>query len=214
MDGRFIVIEGIDGCGSTTQVKRLGATLQARGVSVHLTCEPSSGPIGQLIRQALQLRLVRGDGGTAGFTAEAMALLFAADRVDHVAVEIEPALERGVVVISDRYDLSSLAYQSATAAGGATIVPWLRELNRRARRPDLTIVVDVSPETAEQRRRARGGPPELFEKTELQRRLAELYLQAEQLVPGDPLVHVSGEGEPEQVAARIEAAVRPWLHRA
>ena len=84
---------------------------------------------------------------------------------------------------------------------------WIRQLNRRALRPDLTIVIDVAPEIAEQRRAGRGGAEELFEKRELQRRLAEVYRDAEQLVPGDRLEHISGDGSPEQIEGLILAAV-------
>jgi dTMP kinase len=122
-----------------------------------------------------------------------LALLFAADRLDHVAREIEPALARGVCVISDRYDLSSLIYQSATAPVGDEVLPWIRALNLRARRPDLTLVLDISAEVAAERRKARGGEAELFEELELQRRLAGLYAQAERFVPGDALVHVPAD---------------------
>ena len=74
---------------------------------------------------------------------------------------ILPALREGATVISDRYDLSSLAYQSATAPAGERVVPWIREINTCALRPDLTLVLDVSAETAEERRRVRGGTEEI-----------------------------------------------------
>lgn len=201
--GLFIVLEGIDGCGSTTQVKLLGEALRSRGAEVVLTCEPSSGPIGSLIRQALQRRLLAPDtGAPRQLDWTAMALLFAADRMDHLASTVIPALRAGSVVISDRYDLSSLAYQSVTAHGGADPLPWIRTLNAHALRPDLTLVIDVPAEVAEERRRARGGVEELFEARELQARLATVYARAEQLVPGDRVLHVSGVGDSAEVAWR------------
>jgi dTMP kinase len=137
-----------------------------------------------------------------------MALLFAADRLDHLEAEILPNLMDGVSVVSDRYDLSSLAYQSATSEEeGADAVDWIRALNRHARRPDLTIVVDVSAETAARRRRARGGTAELYEVTELQERLVAAYKNAEALVPGDRVAHVDGEMSVDDVEAAIHAAV-------
>jgi dTMP kinase len=204
--GRFIVLEGIDGAGTTTQLERLARTLEARGVTVHRTCEPSTGPVGGLIRQYLR-HTIRDEAGTPRAVSwDTMALLFAADRVDHVCSEVEPMLAQGTWVLSDRYDLSSLAYQSATAPSDE-VVGWIRELNARALRPDLTLVVDVPAELAAQRRGARGGSEELYEKQELQQRLADVYASAERLVPGDRLVHVPGAGSPDEVAARVLAAV-------
>jgi len=208
LPGLFVVLEGIDGCGSTTQAKLLAALLQSHGAEVQVTCEPSSGPIGVLIRQALQRRLPTTEAGAPRhFDWSTMALLFAADRMDHLTSTVLPALAAGSVVISDRYDLSSLAYQSVTAQHGADAVPWIRELNAQARRPDLTIVIDVPAEVAEERRRARGGVEELFEARELQARLATVYARAEQLVPEDRVLHVSGVGELNEVTARLFEAV-------
>jgi dTMP kinase len=207
--GRFIVLEGIDGCGSTTHSKRLAKTLRSAGVDVRLTCEPTTGPIGALIRQVLQKRLFVPDAtGPRDFAWSTMALLFAADRLDHIECMILPALREGATVISDRYDLSSLAYQSATAPAGERVVPWIREINMCALRPDLTIVLDVSAETAEERRRMRGSAEEMFESHEIQRKLAAIYGGAGELVPGDRVVHVSGEGEIEVVGDRVLAAVQ------
>jgi dTMP kinase len=206
--GVFIVVEGIDGCGSTTHSKRLAKTLRARGRDVRLTCEPTTGPIGALIRQVLQRRLFVPDSdGPRAFAWSTMALLFAADRLDHLDSTIVPALRSGAVVVSDRYDLSSLAYQSVTAPPGERVVPWIREVNVCALRPDLTIVIDVPAEVAEERRGQRGGAEEMFEARDLQVRLASVYRRAEELVPGDRLVHVSGEGNVEDVGSRILEAV-------
>ena len=125
--GRFVVIEGIDGAGSTTHAKQLARTLEGRGREVVLTCEPTTGPIGAMIRQVLQKRLFVADAtGPRAFAWSTMALLFAADRLDHLDSTIVPGLRDGKVVISDRYDISSLAYQSVTAPEGAEVVPWIR----------------------------------------------------------------------------------------
>jgi len=202
--GLFVVMEGIDGCGSTTHGKLLATAIRSRGPEVVLTCEPSTGPIGVLIRQALQHRLLLVDGsGPRDLDWSTMALLFAADRMDHLNSTVIPALRAGSVVISDRYDLSSLAYQSATAQPGSDPIPWIRELNVQALRPDLTIVIDVPAEVAEERRRERGGAQEMFEARELQARLATIYARAEQLVPQDRVLHVPGVGEMAEVAARV-----------
>ena len=140
-----------------------------------------------------------------------MALLFAADRLDHVANVVEPALWAGQVVISDRYDLSSLAYQSSTSPEGEDVLPWLRSINARAVRPDLTVVLGLPSEVAEERRRLRGGAAELFEHAELQARLAALYADAERLVPGDPISHVRADQSVEAVRAGILVPVLALL---
>lgn len=208
LSGVFVVVEGVDGCGSTTHSRLLAKALRNTGREVVLSCEPTSGPIGGLIRQILQHRLVvRDTNGPRGFAWATMALLFAADRLDHLDSLIMPALRAGSVVVSDRYDLSSLAYQSATAPEAQSATPWIRELNARARRPDITIVIDVPAEVAEERRQTRGGVEEVFENRALQERLVGIYAHAETLVPGDRVTHVSGVGEQAEVSARILAAV-------
>jgi len=207
--GVFVVVEGVDGCGSTTHSRLLAKALKAMGRETVLTCEPSTGPVGGLIRQILQRRLFVADAtGPRGFAWTTMALLFAADRLDHLDSLVIPALEDGSVVISDRYDLSSFAYQSATSTDAAEAIPWIRELNARAVRPDITIVIDVPAEVAEERRRGRGGVEEMFEHRALQERLVSIYARAETLVPGDRVAHVSGVGDLEAVSARLLEAVR------
>lgn len=206
--GTFIVVEGIDGAGTTTHSKLLAKTLKTPTRDVVLTNEPTNGPVGGLIRQILQRRLFVADAtGPRGFAWSTLALLFAADRLDHLQSVVIPALADGSVVVSDRYYLSSFAYQSATAPAEPDVLPWIRSLNARAIRPDLTIVLDVPAEVAAERRRNRGGVEEVFENRPLQDRLAAVYAGAEELVPGDRLIHVSGVGETAEVAARILEAV-------
>jgi dTMP kinase len=206
--GLFVVVEGIDGSGSTTHAKLLAKAIKSRGPEVVLTCEPSTGPIGGLIRQVLQRRLFVADrAGPRNFAWSTLALLFAADRMDHLDSTVAPALREGSVVVSDRYDLSSLAYQSVTAHSGPEAIPWIRELNAQAFRPDLTIVIDVPAELAEERRRTRGGVEEIFDARELQAKLAVVYARAEELVPHDRVLHVSGVGDVQEVATRIFEAV-------
>jgi dTMP kinase len=212
-DGLFVVFEGIDGAGTTTQCERYAARLRARRRLVHVTREPSTGPIGSMIRLALTHRLSL----PTTHQAQVMALLFAADRLDHVASEVDPHLRDGYVVLSDRYDLSSLAYQSTTASESeeesAGAVSWIRELNRHARRPDVTLVLNVSPDVAAARRRARGGAAELFDDADVQARLAEAYLSADSLVPGDRVVHIDGDASADIVEAGIVAVLDPLTQR-
>jgi dTMP kinase len=200
--GRFIVLEGIDGSGTTTQGRSLVALLSQAGIAARFTCEPSTGRLGVLLRE-----LLSGAGEDVSREWDCMALLFAADRLDHVAREVRPALAQGITVVCDRYDLSSLAYQSATSAAQAAAVPWIRALNQRALRPDLTLVLNVDADVAEARRAERGGSKELFERRDLQRRLAEIYAAAEQLVPGDHLVHVNANATADEVRDAVLAAI-------
>jgi dTMP kinase len=132
----FIVLEGIDGSGTTTQLDRLAGHLSARGRRVHATREPSAGPVGRLLREILLGGHRLPDGSPAD--GRAMALLFAADRRDHLRREIEPALAAGIDVVCDRYLLSSLAYQGEEAERG-----WVAELARDVRPPDLTLLLDL-----------------------------------------------------------------------
>jgi dTMP kinase len=206
--GLFIVLEGIDGSGTTTQAKLLVEALQRNERRALYTAEPSGGPIGRLIRRALQSRWdPELDGAERRLEWSSLALLFAADRLDHAGSVIVPALEAGSVVVSDRYDLSSLIYQSLTAPDPAAALEWVRGLNAQARRPDLTVVLEVAPEAAEKRRELRGAPADLFEERALQERLAAAYRAAESFVPGDQLVRVSAIAEIEQVAAAVAQAV-------
>jgi dTMP kinase len=206
--GRFIVLEGIDGAGTTTQTARLVDRLRSETkTAVRVTREPSDGPIGALVRQILTGRLVIPGGRAPAWTT--MALLFAADRMDHVESEIEPILSQGGVVVSDRYDASSLAYQSVSSGrGGEKAVEWIRQLNKHAQRPDLTIVVDLPSEIAAARRETRGEAAQLYEQNEVQRALAVFYRDLARHMPEDRIVIIDGRGTIEEVHGRIYEAYR------
>jgi dTMP kinase len=205
--GRFIVLEGLDGAGTTTQARLLGERLRAAGRRTHVTAEPSGGPVGSLLRQVLQQRINGGAGD--GFDPHALALLFAADRLDHLAAEVLPRLEAGEDVVSDRYTLSSLAYQSLTTGDGG----WVKTINGRARAPDLTIFLRVRAGLALGRRRGAGTTPELYEVDAFQRRVARSYERAlaSLRASGQRIEVLDGEQPVEQVAeavARLVAALR------
>lgn len=206
--GRFVVLEGIDGAGTTTQTARLVERLRRESkVKVVSTREPSDGPIGSLIRQVLTGRVVAPEGRAPNWAT--MALLFAADRMDHVDVEILPCVQAGGVVVSDRYDASSLAYQSVSSGtGGPGAVEWIRQLNRHAVRPDLTIVLDLSPEAAAARREARGEPAQLYEQNETQRALATFYRDLAKHMPNDRIAVIDAGGSIDEVHERVYAAYR------
>ena len=163
MKGRLIVIEGIDGAGTTTQTRLLVDWMNARGLSAHATREPSDGPVGRLLREIL-------GGAHAPVAGTTMALLFAADRMDHLSREIEPRLESGQHVVSDRYYHSSLAYQAEEADR-----EFVAAVNARARKPDLTLFLRVDARQAAQRRHAAGRITERYDDLALQERIAKNY---------------------------------------
>jgi dTMP kinase len=209
--GRFLVVEGLDGAGTTTQARRLAAALREAGRRVHVTAEPSGGPVGALARLVLSKRLggapgQAAGGGDAGFDPGALALLFAADRLDHLRAEIEPRLAAGEDVVSDRFTLSSLAYQSLTCGSLA----WVEAVNSRARAPDLTLFLKVPARVAVARRQAENGGGELFEVPEFQRRVARAYDRsvARLRARGERVEVVDGTRPVEEVTAALAAAVR------
>lgn len=209
---RFVVLEGLDGAGTTTQAQRLAAWLRDQGRRVHVTAEPSGGPVGTLVRQVLTRRVSGAPGpqGTSGaFDPSALALLFAADRLDHVASEIAPRLASGWDVVSDRFTLSSLAYQALTCGDA----PWVEAINQRALAPDVTLFLSVSPTTAVRRRFAASGQREIFEAPAFQRRVARAYQagigrlrelgQAVEIVDGDRTVEEVTAALAEKVAGLL-----------
>lgn len=200
--GRFIVFEGLDGAGTSTQAALLAEWLRGRGISVDLTREPTDGEIGRLIRQVLS-----GDTKTS---PAALALLFAADRIDHLERPdgVKAALAAGRWVISDRYVLSSVAYQSADGIESA----WAAEINRHAITPDLTIFVDTTPEVCMRRIEARGGRREIFETLPRQRAVLDQFRAAlaNSALTGS-LARVDGDGAVEAVTGAIKTAVETWL---
>jgi dTMP kinase len=189
-NGFFIALEGIDGAGTTTQLRRLGEALWQRGYTVTTTVEPSDGPVGVLLRQAL----------TAGWPASegTLALLFAADRLHHVQHTIAPALRRGEVVLCDRYVMSSYAYQS-------TALPddWVRSVNAEAPAPDAHLFFRVDPEIAGQRRASRGEAPERFDAATRQAQVAAAY---EKLATGPHALRGVHTIDANQSAGAVTAA--------
>jgi dTMP kinase len=173
MGARFLALEGIDGAGTTTQSRLLQDWLTARGHPALTTREPSDGPIGTVLRHALggRVRLPEAAGGSF-LTPETIALLFAADRLDHYESEIRPALNKGLWVISDRYLDSSLAYQ------GSMLSPdWVETINRFAPAPDLTVYLDVDVDVALGRISSTRTATDLFEKRDVLLRVRANYLR-------------------------------------
>ncbi len=186
----FIAIEGLDGSGSTTQVRLLAEALEA-----HATREPSDLPVGRFIREMLATSEV-GDG--------ILPYLFAADRKDHLEREIEPRLAAGQAVVTDRYYHSSLAYQSLAAP-----LEFVLSLNASFRVPDLTIFLDLSPEACLERIEARSDHRDRFETMEQLNAVSRSYGAILGLLTGlgERIVAVDAQGTPEEVHARVMACL-------
>ncbi len=199
--GRFIVLEGIDGAGTTTQRERLAAWLRGLSRVVHPTAEPSSGPLGKLLRSLLS-------PAAGAFDGDAMALLFAADRRDHLAREVLPQLQAGAIVLSDRYVLSSLAYQ--TAAGVSRELVYSANFGGKGLyAPDLTLFVEVPVEVAAQRRAQRDAAVEIYDDRAMQERVAAAYRREAELLiaAGGRCEIIDGSGRPEEVEAVLRHSI-------
>jgi|SRR5690625_251825 len=199
----FITLEGIDGSGTTTQVQRLAQALRTADKAVTTTYEPSDGRIGRLIREALQRRALQ--HGDAGPDPSMLALLFAADRIDHLRTVVEPALARGEIVISDRYVHSSLAYQ-----GAMLDARWVDAINAGARRADLVLWLDVPVEDALARVSHRGEAREIFEQREMLLAVQQRYQHAMHL-RGEQVIRVDGTGTADAVTERLLHTVKTRL---
>lgn len=201
LPGRFIVFEGLDGAGTTTQQQRLLALLANHGVAVHGTAEPSQQDTGKLIR-----RVLRGEADSV--SAETMALLFAADRRVHLQTEILPQLAKGTHVICDRYLLSSLAYQQAAGVDR----DFIAMANRDIYLPDLTILLTVPVQIAAQRRMQRQQPRDLYETDLFQKQVADLY-EKEVMQALDPQAYqvLDGAGPVEHVERLVHRALDSLL---
>ena len=192
----FIAIEGIDGSGGTTQTRMLADWFSAQGYSeVLTTAEPSTGPVGQFIRRALdpgQPESCIGDS--------VLPFLFAADRRDHLDREIVPALQRGAVVISDHYYHSSLAYQSLAIG-----LPEVAALNDRFQMPDLTVFLDLNAEACLERIERRGATVERFEAIDRLRQISDAYegVIVHCRARGERIERVDATGTPDEVHQRI-----------
>ncbi len=206
IEGNFIVIEGIDGAGTSTQAIEMKRRFSGLGLPAHVTAEPSAGPIGSIVRQILTGRIVVPQHhGVSPPSWTTMSLLFAADRQDHVESEVVPNLRDGVNIVCDRYLYSSIVYQSASSEESEAM-EWIRTINRYARKPDLVLYLKVSSEVAVRRRRERDRHVEIFDSPEFQQRLAVAYDKIEDLFPEVNIVRVNGDQSVEGVAEEC------WSH--
>lgn len=157
--GLFVTFEGGEGAGKSTQIKQLAETLQARGLDVLITREPGGSPGAEAIRHVL----LSGAAEPLGLKMEAM--LFAAARSDHVEQVIRPAVERGTIVLCDRFMDSSRVYQGKTAGMPSGFLEYLERVTVNGMVPDLTLLLDLDPEEGLRRAAARRkGPADRYEK--------------------------------------------------
>ncbi|MFC8887273.1 dTMP kinase, partial [Streptomyces cinereoruber] len=193
--GFFIALEGGDGAGKSTQVQVLADWIRAKGHEVVVTREPGATPIGKRLRSILL------DVSSAGLSNRAEALLYAADRAEHVDSLVRPALERGAIVLSDRYIDSSVAYQGAGRDLSPTEIARISRWATDGLVPHLTVVLDVSPETA--RERFTEAPDRLeSEPPEFHARVRAGFLALAAADPSRYLVVDAGQ-EPEAVTTVV-----------
>ena len=197
--GKFIVFEGIDGCGKTTQLQKLAAYLTAHGRRVFVTAEPTHGVWGRQLRQALS--------GELSCTPAEMAALFVLDRLAHNR-EIDGALAAGQDVLCDRYYYSSLAYQ-----GSLCDYEWVRRMNCECpaiRHPDLCVFLDIMPAAALARIGKRGTAREIYENEETLSLFRDTFLRVLGTL-GDPVATVDAAGTPDEVAARVAEQMKTLI---
>ncbi|MEU4052858.1 dTMP kinase [Streptomyces olivaceus] len=194
-NGFFIALEGGDGAGKSTQAEALAEWIRGKGHEVVLTREPGATPVGKRLRSILL------DVSSAGLSHRAEALLYAADRAEHVDTVVRPALERGAVVVSDRYIDSSVAYQGAGRDLSPTEIARINRWATNGLVPHLTVLLDVAPETA--RERFTEAPDRLeSEPAEFHARVRSGFLTLAAADPGRYLVVDAGQ-EPEAVTTVV-----------
>jgi dTMP kinase len=195
--GRFVVFEGLDGSGKTTQMARIQKRLTCMGIDAVATCEPTDGPVGVLIRQMLAGRIVT--------DPRTLAALFAADRTDHLVTPdtgVTALMEKGRTVLCDRYYFSSYAYHAKDM--DLEWVITLNAVNAQILTPDLTLFIDVAPNTCLERIRAGRTHLDLFEKIDILTRVRDNYFAAfERLKDQETVKVVAGNASEDEVEQAI-----------
>jgi dTMP kinase len=205
VSGRFITLEGGEGVGKSTQLRRLADVLRARGLDVVETREPGGSPGAEAIRKLLL------EGETERWTPEAEALLFAAARADHVARTIRPALDRGAWVLCDRFLDSSIAYQGAAGGVGAEAIRRLHEIGSHNFLPDRTLLLELPSGLAAERLDRRGGADRMEGKGDSyhQRVVAAFAARAE--AEPERYRRIDASGNAEEVTERLLTALGDLL---
>lgn len=198
--GRFITFEGIDGCGKSTQIRHLKQRVESLSLPCWETFEPSSGPVGSMLRQCLSGRMKTDE--------RTMAALFAADRLDHLLNDRDGILQKvqqGIHVICDRYILSNYAYQGVSAP-----MDWIQELNSEAGKvlqPDCHIFIDVDPEVSLERMAKARFHRDLYETRERLTEVRNCYFSLiDRFREDENILIVDGNKEEDAIAETI------WEH--
>ena len=203
--GKFIVFEGIDGSGKSTHAVLLKERLEKSGYRVFLTCEPSEGEAGKLLRRCLT--------GKADLPEQAIAGLFMTDRIDHILNPVTGLLkhlEDGEIVLCDRYYFSSFAYNGLYAP-----MDWVIGINRIAReslRADLTVFLDIQPKNFLSRIEERGST-ERYEKVEVLSKVRENYFKAFELLPDENVRVVDNTKPLDEAAEEVFRAVKEIIEK-
>jgi len=192
--GRLLALEGLDGCGKSTQAERLVGALRAADRDVLATREPTDGPSGRRIREAAR----RGES----LAAEEELRLFVDDRAAHVEEVIAPALRAGRVVVTDRYTLSTVAYQGARGLDWRAL---LAESEARFPRPDLVLLLEIEPAAGLARAASRGAPLDpLFERPAFLARVAAIF----GAIDRDYVARIDASAGADAVARAVVECVR------
>jgi dTMP kinase len=204
--GAFITFEGSEGCGKSTQVKRLASRLEKAGLRVLITREPGGTPIGEKIRDLLQFA-----PESFAMTPETEVLLFEASRSQLVRETIRPALEQGAIVISDRFYDSTTVYQGVARKLDPAIVAALNDFAVGPNRPDLTLILDVDVATARERMLRRVRPVAVIDRMEEEplefyERVCEAYRDLAKREP-DRFLLIDGSRSPDEIEDQIWDAV-------
>jgi dTMP kinase len=203
--GRFLVFEGIDGSGKSTQIRRIHNRLVEKGTSVVETCEPTDGPIGSLIRKML--------AGSVETDQLTIAALFAADRTDHLVNKsngVKAMVDQGRVVLCDRYYFSSYAYHAQYME-----MDWVIQanaLNAKMLRPTATLFIDVDPDVCLERIRANRNSFDMYEKIDILKRVRENYFLAfERLRDQEKVIIIDGNASLDRVEENIWKQIQQLL---
>ena len=207
MSGTFITLEGIDGSGKTTQLRLLAQFLRSQGCELLLTREPGGTPVGLRLRAAL----LDVQGEVDPLTE---LLVFAADRAQHVRQVIRPALEKGAVLISDRYADATRAYQGAGRGFSAELISEIIQLATEGLVPDLTILFDVTIDESTSRTARRSAKNQRdrldIEKADFHNRVREEYLRIARDEP-DRVKVIDTTGTLDETQQKLRDIVVPFL---
>ena len=202
--GKFIVFEGIDGSGKSTQIKFLADKLKEAKIAYEITAEPSEGPVGVMIRQILT--------GERKMDNRVIAALFAADRLDHILNEEHGLLnkiENGTTVICDRYYFSSYAYNGVDMP-----MEWVIAANSQSSRllkPTVNVFIDLDPDVALERIARNRQRTELFEKKSRLEKVRENYFEVFEKMQDETVIIIDGNQAPEMMAEEIWQKIRGYI---